>query len=474
VAGLLVALHGPLVFYDGELLPTSLCTFLAAAAVWLSTRDRPTWLTALLSGLAVGLGAIAFAPVLLLLPVVAWACASGRSLRPLICLAATAAVIAPVTLTNRVRSGEWILISANGGVNLWIGNNPNIDYAMALRPGAGWEELVAEPERLGILTAGGQDSYFTQKALSFCAEHPLPCLRNIGYKARLLFVSRDLPRNEDLYVVREQSPVLFALTARVGSVALPYALLWPLAAAGIAAALLQREQRARILVVAALALAAPCIVFFVTGRYRAPLAPVLSMLSAIGAAELLAPRVKPSWAPLALGLGALSLSVWPVRLMVDRVNFRAELEYAAGGRQARLGDDEGAVGAWRRALAIRPDYLEAGYNLGLALERLGRHREAAEAYGAVLARHPSSLEARLRRANALLTAGDLAAAQSAFQALLQQIPGSGEALLGLARTALARGEDASADALAAQAEQALGGSDPRAAEIRRQVAARGP
>jgi tetratricopeptide (TPR) repeat protein len=260
----------------------------------------------------------------------------------------------------------------------------------------------------------------------------------------------------------------------VGSVALPYVLLWPLAAAGIAAALLKRERTLRLLVAAALALAAPCVVFFVTGRYRAPAAPLLSVLSAIGLAEILTPKVKPNWAPLALGLGALSLSVWPVRLMVDRVNFRAELEYAAGGRQARLGDDEGAVRAWRRALAVRPDYREAGYNLGLALERLGRHREAADAYGAVLARHPAFLEARLRRANALLAAGDLAAAESAFQAMDHEIPGSGEVLLGLAQIALSRGEYASADALAAQAERALGGDDPRAADIRRQIAAQRP
>ncbi len=474
VAGLLVALHGPLVFYDGELLPTSLSTFLAVVALWLSVRDQPTWRTALGSGVAVGLGAIASAPILLLLPAVAWASAAGRSLRPLLCIAAAAVVIAPVTIENRVLSGEWVLISANGGVNLWIGNNPNVDRTMAIRPGAGWDELIDEPGRLGIVTAGGQDSYFAKKAAGFCAESPLVCLRNLGWKARLLLVSRELPRNEDLYAVREQSPVLAALTLRAGSVALPYALLWPLAAAGIATALLRHERALRILLFAALALAAPCILFFVTGRYRAPLAPALAVLSALGVAELLAPRVKPLWAPLALGLGALSLAVWPVRLMVDRINFRAEVEYAAGGRQARLGDKGGAVDSFRRALALRPDYLEAGYNLGLALEHLGRHREAAEAFGAVVARHPSSLEARLGLANALLEAGELATAEAAFQSVVREAPTAADALLGLSQIALSRGEYAAAEAFAARAERASGRDLPRAADIRRQIASRAP
>jgi hypothetical protein len=66
-AGLLVALHGPLVFYDGELLATSLGTFLATAALWLAVRETPRLGTALGCGVFLGLGALAVAPLLLLL-----------------------------------------------------------------------------------------------------------------------------------------------------------------------------------------------------------------------------------------------------------------------------------------------------------------------------------------------------------------------------------------------------------------------
>jgi 4-amino-4-deoxy-L-arabinose transferase-like glycosyltransferase len=379
-AGLLVALHGPLVFYDGEILPTSLSVFLVALVLWIAVCARPTWKAALGLGVAVGLGALTVAPLFLLLLPAAWAVAAGRSLRPIACVAVALAIIAPVTLMNRARSGEWILISANAGVNLWIGNNPDVDGAMALRPGAAWEALVAEPERRGIVGAGAQSDYFVKKAAAFCASSPLACLKNLAWKARLLFVSRDLPRNEDLYVAREQSPVLAALTGRAGSTALPYTLLWPLAAAGAAIALLRQEKSPAIVVAAALALAAPSVIFFVTGRYRAPLAPALCVLAAIFLVDLIESRGKPHWAPLAAGLCALALAVWPARLAVDRVNFRAELHYAVGGRRARLGDDEGAARALEQALALRPDYLEAALNLALTLERLGRHPEAAKAH----------------------------------------------------------------------------------------------
>jgi 4-amino-4-deoxy-L-arabinose transferase-like glycosyltransferase len=403
-AGLLVALHGPLVFYDGELLATSLGTFLGTAALWLAVREPPRPGTALLCGTCIGLGALAVAPLLLLVLPLAWALARGRPVRAALCVAACAAVVLCATAANRARSGEWVLISANGGINLWLGNNSDVDGAMAIRPGAAWEALANEPVRHGFHSPAAQDAWFTRKTLEWCRSRPLECVGNLLWKARLLLVARELPRNEDLYVIRSQSPVLWALTARPGGLALPYALLWPLAAVG--ALVLWRGWRARedvraalTVAGAALMLAAPSVLFFVTGRYRAPLAPALCVLAALGLHALLS-RASPRAVPAGVALAVLVLSVWPVRLAVDAIDFEAELHYVVGGRHARLGDDAAAVEAWRRAVLRRPDYLEAGYNLGLALERLGRGGEAARTYEALLRWHPR--EGLLRERLALL------------------------------------------------------------------------
>ncbi|OJT17139.1 GlcNAc transferase [Archangium sp. Cb G35] len=401
-AGLLVALHGPLVFYDGELLATSLGTFLGTAALWLAVRESPRPGTALLCGACIGLGALAVAPLLLLVLPLAWALARGRPLRAVLCVTACAAVVSCATAANRVRSGEWVLISANGGINLWLGNNADVDGAMAIRPGAAWEALVNEPSRYGFHSPAAQDAWFHRKALDWCRSRPRECVGNLLWKTRLLLVGRELPRNEDLYVVRAQSPVLWALTARPGGVALPYALLWPLAAAGAVALWRQwrakEDVRAALTVVgAALMLAAPSVLFFVSGRYRAPLAPALCVLAALGLHALL-PRASARGVPVAVALAVLMVSVWPVRLAVDAVDFEAELHYAVGGRHSRLGNDAAAVEAWRHAVELQPDYLEAGYNLGLALERLGRTGEASRTYESLLRRYPREalLRERLR------------------------------------------------------------------------------
>ena len=59
---------------------------------------------------------------------------------------------------------------------------------------------------------------------------------------------------------------------------------------------------------------------------------------------------------------------------------RADLEVNNGVTLAMLGDDGGAVEAYRRALALRSDMLPAQLYLGNALLRLGRTDEAVEAY----------------------------------------------------------------------------------------------
>lgn len=91
---------------------------------------------------------------------------------------------------------------------------------------------------------------------------------------------------------------------------------------------------------------------------------------------------------------------------------------------------EEAAAYLRAALALKPDYPEAHYNLGTALERLGRHEEAAAAYSRVLELDPGQPRALRRlavlrhdQASALLeeglaheAAGRLVQAERAYQA----------------------------------------------------------
>ncbi len=392
-AGVIVALHGTLVFYSGEILPTSLAVTASTLAVWLALARPPTLRRAIGCGVAAGIGALAVATTLVVVGPLAWFVGRENRQRGWAALGACLALVAVATVANRARSGEWVLISANGGINLYIGNAARSDELMAVRPGARWERMVNEPADTGISSPSGQDGYFVRKAVRWCAGHPGDCVAGLAWKARLLLRSREIPRNESVDVVREQSPVLSVLLARFGTTALPHVLILPLAAAGLVAAFRRRERSASLVAWATISLASMPVLFFVTGRYRTALAAMLAVLVVLGAHSLWTSRKK-AWREALAAASVLGFAIWPAPLPVDDVNYEAEMHYAIGGRRARLGDEAGAAASWQRAVHLRPDYLEAHFNLGLAHVRAERWHKAAESFRAALAIDPANHAAR--------------------------------------------------------------------------------
>jgi len=66
--------------------------------------------------------------------------------------------------------------------------------------------------------------------------------------------------------------------------------------------------------------------------------------------------------------------------MVETSPDSAKVYYFYGILRAARGDDEGAIQAYDRAIAIFPAYSEAFHNRGNALARLGRREEAMASY----------------------------------------------------------------------------------------------
>ncbi len=392
-AGGVVALHGTLVFYSGEILPTTLALTLSTLAVWFVVDGPRSVHRAAACGLAIGMGALAVATTAVLVIPMALLAARENRRYGWVVLGVCLAVVGTATLSNRMRSGEWIPISANGGINLYLGNAAESERLTAIRPGAAWETLVNEPARAGITSPSGQDAYFVRKAAAWCAAEPLDCVAGFASKARLLLRSKEIPRNESVEVVRDQSSVLRVVLARAGPVALPHALLLPFAAAGGVWAFRKRRHASTVVVWATLALASMPVLFFVTGRYRTAMASGLAVLAVLGARALWLDR-RAAWREALAAVIVLVFAVWPAPRLEDEVNYEAEMYYAVGGRRARLGDDAGAVGSWKQAIALRPDYLEAHFNLGLAYVRAERWELAARAFRTVVQLDPGNEMAR--------------------------------------------------------------------------------
>ena len=108
------------------------------------------------------------------LPFVVWLSAipNWRKLRDtllmlLITIIVIGATIAPWSIRNTKLFGHFVLLSTNGGVSLWVGNNPS---ATGYYMDPYYKDIMpASTERLGEYE---RDKVFTQAALRYIVENP--------------------------------------------------------------------------------------------------------------------------------------------------------------------------------------------------------------------------------------------------------------------------------------------------------------
>jgi len=134
------------------------------------------------------------------------------------------------------------------------------------------------------------------------------------------------------------------------------------------------------------------------------------------------------------------------REILARVPGRPDVASFAGAIAAELGDLEEAVRLYRAAIAARPDFAEAHYNLGNALRGLGRHEEALAEFRRAAVLRPDLVQAHHNIGSTLLSLGRLEEAMEACRRVLELAPEAPEAHrnLGLALERSGRPEDAAA------------------------------
>ncbi len=401
-AGLAVALYGPLLFYGTQLLPAGLATVLTMLAVmavlWMLEQPSPP--RAALSGGVFGVAALATPHVLVcaLAPLVVLgrrASAGGLQERRAALqvagalLAGVALVILPVTVRNRVVSGDWVLISTNGGINLYLGNNADMNQTLSARPGQDWDRLTSWPYRHGAQSAAEAERFFYQEVARFAVESPLKFVGGLLRKTGLLLGGRELPRNVDLYDFREWSWMLSALVWRVPGFNFPFGLLAPLALLGLWPAWRQGWQ-GRMLVALVGLYAVTLVLFFPAARYRVPLVPPLAVLAAMGAWGCWRAWREGRHGAAGLALAAALLVVnWPRQNPMAGVNFSAELRTNLGVSLQVRRQAEAALAQYDKALEMDPEYADAHYFRGTLLRDVGRREEARLEFQAALASRPN-------------------------------------------------------------------------------------
>lgn len=425
LAAALFSLYGAPVFYAGMLLMATVATtlYLLVALQTAAAVERPTVASWARLGLLLGLAALARGNVLLLLatlPILLWKAAPAGSLRarPVAALVlATGALLLPVTVRNLVLADDFVLLTSNGGVNLFIGQQVDQRglFAPATRePGAEYDpSLESDLEReLGRDLKGSEVSrILTRRAWDQFRSHLGAMPLHYARKIYRFWNGYELPQIVSYDHWRGQFGALRPL-------ALPFTVLSALGLLGLR--FLPGRSR-WILAVLLFTYFLSLLPFFPTSRYRQPIAPLLAVSAAAFLAALWRARGprRLAWVCAAVLALAALLPRWAA---LDRAEVLWQVRLHEASRAARRGDLKTTLARGREAEAARPGLADTPYHLALHLEELGAREEALAALGLARLRKPDDRLIPYKMGRNLEEAGRLEEALAAYRQALELDP----------------------------------------------------
>lgn len=394
-AGIL-AIYEQALFYPATLLLEGAQGTLVLSLLWLCmwAQERGGCARWAAAGACTGLAALARPTALLFgAAMLAWAALRPgpmrtRSLAALAYALGLAALVLPATWHNARVGGDFVLVTYAGGMNLFIGNNPDARGEFnvpALVPKALADDpdeqravfaTLAERARGRPLAPSEVSAYWAGRAAEFVREQPAAWLRLMGRKLALSVNAYEAWNVRSLTLARDASAVLRLPLLGFGAIA-------PFAALGL---WVTRHSWRRLFPLYAW-LASVWVTlwaFFVLARYRVAAVPVLVLFAAAGGAcavAALRARRARTLAGMALALAGLALAV---HSPIARENLGMAY-YNLANRFREQGATERAIDAYRRSLRIEPAYLSAWNNLARSYEDAGRLDEAASSWRALLA-----------------------------------------------------------------------------------------
>ena len=298
IASILAILTGVITFYEVTILPAALDPFLVALTLSLLVRalQSPNRMMFAAAGIALGLFVLNRPNALLWAPVLALGILWLRGWRTaILLLLALMLTIAPVTIRNYVVSHELVLISSHGGLNFYIGNNPEADgtyhHVPGIRPTIAGQEEDA-PKVAGASTAAEASRFFYRKAWAWIRSNPGAAFSLFLRKIAYVFNQTDLALNYSYSFFQHDvvSPLRFLIVG-------PW-LLFPL---GIVGAIRNVRNRQFAIWAAFIPFYALSVaLFFVSSRYRLPL---LIPMCITAAGMFVRPRVWPWIAAVLIGAG---------------------------------------------------------------------------------------------------------------------------------------------------------------------------
>jgi tetratricopeptide (TPR) repeat protein len=453
------------------------------ANVFTSWIEKQGFGRAVLAGVLLGLSGLVKPNALLFVPVaVLWAgwIAYRRRARPRIYLAAVglfagaALAVAPATLRNNSVADDFVLVSANLGVNLFIGNNDHAD-GLFLReiPGFGsfhtcydYPAIVKriEQEEGRPLRYSEVSAHFVGRAWEFIKRHPGRFIELTIRRALLFWGPAEIAHNKIVERERSHSTTLrnipgnFAFIVSSAVLGLVLLCVDHRADGKRGSAALNpgsgRTEATVLILCFVLTYFVSYLPFFSAALYRVPLIPFLVIPSAYAihhiGQDLRRGRLRRFGSWTMIGAGLYLLAAWPLT------------PYDSPG--------EDAWRCHRAKLYMRQDRLEAAtVEVHKALALAPKSVEARDILGAILTRQGEPQAAIQQQTEALQLAGDDPARHVQLGVRLCKEGKLTDGILHFRKAILLSPDYATAHAKLAKALVQLGRMDEAVRELRRAV-----
>ncbi len=441
-AGLIWAFWATTIYYESELLIPVLIIPLNLWAIYrlAGAVQQKRWniRDALITGVIFGLSAIARPNILIvaaaLVPWVFWRFPVSRrrhkSLWLPICafLAGLSLPIAPVTIYNAMAGGDFVPISYQGGINLYLGNNPESDGLTMILPEVrldetvDWTEFVRTTDSIAMVISGKRlkpseiSNFWMGRTIESVMADPVAEILLLGKKLFYFWSGFENGDNTDIYRHAEYSRLL-----KIGLwhwyIWFPFGIISALGLWGIWST--RREGRAVELgSLFVLVYMLSVVGFLVTARHRLPVVPVVIIFAAAGTARLftrLKKRGTVGRKILAAGSVAGLLVIVNLNLFDVGLTNPIQYHYQQGIIYDRQGDYSRAIEQYQKALAIWPNHFPSRHNLAYDFYRQGDYQSAIDNFTWAIGARPGNAEAFNNLGLAYRAAGDTTNALGSFR-----------------------------------------------------------
>jgi len=471
ISGLLSCIYFPLIIYNSQLLPVTIEVFLISISLFFITRKNASLYNILFSGLTAGISALA-RPNIAIIPlfvIIAFFILRKRiGTKKLIIHSAIFAfsviiAIIPATIHNLAVSGDLIPITTHGGVNFYIGNNPNATGAFHAPPGFPASPLevvdststsLAEKELNRKLSPKEVSDFYYRKGLDYIKNNPGQAIILTLKKLLLATNHYELSLNINLYFYRLHSLLRFLpLTT--------YGVIFPIGIIGLIIGL--RENKRNIILMSYfLACFLTLIPFIINDKYRLIFTPPLLIASGITLYKLFEyfndKRYRYGLILTSIIVVLLifsNITVFDLKPGINfdrcyltiaeylfengnyneaKLNLESALKYNQKNDKVWLlyglclikeGDNLEAEIPIRNSINANPDNFKARYNLGILLIQQGKEKEAVEELIKAHVIAPDYLPAILILIDLYLKNGDVDKAETLINSLessLKDIP----------------------------------------------------